>query len=105
MTFKKSPTKNDTILQKYIVEEKGKRLELIMDCKTRWNSLVDMLDRFYSVRASISKSLINLKSSIQFTEFEWETIDKLRRSLKSPLSWALKYYAAEMQLLLRQKQH
>lgn len=34
--FKKSLTKNDLILQKYIQEEHGKRLDFILDCKTRW---------------------------------------------------------------------
>lgn len=33
--FKKSPTKNDIYLQKYVQKEHGKRLELILDCKTR----------------------------------------------------------------------
>lgn len=39
--FRKSPTKNE-ILQKYVKEEKGKELKLILDCKTRWNTLFDM---------------------------------------------------------------
>lgn len=80
-TFKNSPTKNDTILQKYILEEKGKPLELILDCKTRWNSLVDMLDRFHSVKNCIRKTLIDLKSTINFTEEEWKTIEMLKRCL------------------------
>lgn len=38
--FNKSPIKNDTFLQKYVEEEKGKELSLILDCLTRWNSLL-----------------------------------------------------------------
>lgn len=80
--FKSSPTKNDTILQKYILQEEGERLELVLDCKTRWNSLVDMLTRFYRVQNCISKSLIDLKSNIRFTEEDWECIAMLQRCLQ-----------------------
>lgn len=80
--FKRSPTKNDLILQKYIQEEHGKKLELILDCKTRWNSLINMLERFYSVRLCISKALIDLRSEIQFTETEWFAINDLKNSLE-----------------------
>lgn len=78
--FRRSPTKNDLILQKYIQEEHDKRLELIIDCKTRWNSLVNMLERFYIVRLCISKALIDLRSEIRFTETEWFAINDLKNS-------------------------
>lgn len=80
--FRKSPTKNDVILQKYVQEQHGKRLELIIDCKTRWNSLLNMLERFYNVRLCISKALIDLESEIRFTEEEWSTINDLKISLE-----------------------
>ena len=41
--FKKSPTKNENYLQKYVKVEFGK---VIMDCKTRWSSLLLMLEIF-----------------------------------------------------------
>jgi hypothetical protein len=42
--FKRSPTKNDTVFQKYVKSEHGKELSLLLDCKTRWNSLLTMLE-------------------------------------------------------------
>lgn len=35
LLFKRSSTKNDSILQKYVKSEKGKELTLLLDCKTR----------------------------------------------------------------------
>ena len=41
--FRKSPLKNE-VLQSYIKEDLGKTLNLVMDCKTRWNSLISRAD-------------------------------------------------------------
>ena len=43
--FRRSPTRNDDVLQKYVVIELGHNLTL--DCKTRWNSHKEMLTRFF----------------------------------------------------------
>lgn len=80
--FKKSPKKNDAYLQKYVQQELGKGLSLILDCKTRWNSLLNMLERFYSLKMCISKVLIDIASEIQFTEEEWNNINNLNLSLQ-----------------------
>lgn len=42
--FKRSPLKNET-LQKYVRETHPIGLNLILDCKTRWSSLLDMISR------------------------------------------------------------
>jgi len=80
--FKKSPTKNDAYLQKYVQQELGKNLSLILDCRTRWNSLLNMLERFYSLRMCISKALIDVASEIQISEEEWNNINNLNLSLQ-----------------------
>lgn len=80
--FKKSPTKNDIYLQKYIEEEHGKRLELILDCKTRWSSLFNMLERIYNLRLCVSKALIDIKSEIHFSDEEWSKIYDLKMCLE-----------------------
>lgn len=59
-TFRKSPIKNDT-LQKYVIEEHGREMQLILDCKTRWSSLFLMLERFIFLEDCIKKSMIDLK--------------------------------------------
>ena len=46
LMFSKSPTKND-ILRQYIKTDFGKDIVLLKDCKTRWSSLLLMLERFY----------------------------------------------------------
>lgn len=68
--FRKSPTKNDDILQKHVEAEFGKELSLILDSKTRWNSLLAMLERFSMIKNCVRKSLIDLKSEINFTDSE-----------------------------------
>lgn len=67
--FRRSPTKNDN-LQKHIKEEFNKELSLIIDSKTRWNSLCAMLERFCEVESAIRKSLIDIKSELSFSENE-----------------------------------
>jgi hypothetical protein len=58
--FRKSPTKNDSVLQKYVIEEHHKELELILDCPTRWSSLLGMLKRFAMLRTAIQKAMIDV---------------------------------------------
>jgi len=57
--FCKSPVKNDCVLQKYVKEDhQGREFSLLMDCPTRWNSLLAMLSRFSMLRCSIQKAMI-----------------------------------------------
>lgn len=41
--FKRSPTKNDDVLQKYVQLDFGKEISLISDCKTRYDSIIFVL--------------------------------------------------------------
>lgn len=75
--FRRSPTKNDEVLQKYVVEEFKKDFSLILDCKTRWSSLLAMLERFNKLQNCIRKALIDIKSNIVFSDVELETIATL----------------------------
>ena len=70
--FRKSPLKNET-LQKYVMDSKGKQLQLMLDSRTRWNSLIDMLDRYKEIRQEVSKALIDcarLDLDLSNSEFE-----------------------------------
>ncbi|GBM14206.1 hypothetical protein AVEN_167293-1 [Araneus ventricosus] len=57
--FKRSPTKYDMYLQKYVKEDTGKELSLILDCRTRWNSLLAMIEKFHNLKVCIDKALID----------------------------------------------
>jgi len=54
--FRKSPLKNGC-LQKNCENEFGKTLSLLLDTKTRWNSLLKMLPRFLEAKAPIDNTL------------------------------------------------
>lgn len=75
--FKRSPLKNETVLQKYVKIEHGKELSLLLDCKTRWNSLLTMLERFYLLKACIQKALIDLNHPIRLEDVDFELVNKI----------------------------
>ena len=56
--FKRSPVKNDDGLQMYVVQAEGREINLLLDCKTRWNSTVAMLKRFHRLRKEVKKAMI-----------------------------------------------
>ena len=58
-TFRMSPLKND-LLQKYCVDKLGKELSLVLDTKTRWNSLLHMIARFNKVCPAVKPALVEL---------------------------------------------
>lgn len=75
--FRKSPTKNDAALQKYVREEFGSEKNLILDSKTRWNSLVLMLQRFYELRSCVQKALIDIESNLYFLDSEFKILSEV----------------------------
>lgn len=72
--FRRSPTKNDQYLQKYVKLEFGKEINLQLDVITRWNSLLNMLERFYELRHCVQKALIDLNSNLNFCEADFTLI-------------------------------
>jgi hypothetical protein len=80
--FKRSPTKNDEKLQVYVKQEFGKELSLVADCKTRWNSLFDMLSRFIQLRSSIQKAMIDLKEPVTLTARDFAVIQEIVSTLE-----------------------
>ncbi|GBL93242.1 hypothetical protein AVEN_42681-1 [Araneus ventricosus] len=68
--FKRSPTKYDMCLQKYVKEDTGKELSLILDCRIRWNSLLSMIERFHKLKVCIDKALIDIGSDTTFSDLE-----------------------------------
>ncbi|XP_061720920.1 uncharacterized protein LOC133527772 [Cydia pomonella] len=77
--LKKSPTKSDILYRN--AEDEKKNVHLILDCKTRWSSLADMVTRFILLKQSILKSLIDIKSQITFSEDEFQQLNEIADSL------------------------
>ena len=77
--FKRSPTKNDDILQPYVKRELGREVSLTLDCRTRWNSMVDMLSRFLQLRGPVQKALIDLGQQYEsvITDGEFNVIQEM----------------------------
>ena len=69
------------MLQKYILGENGKNIDLILDCKTRWNSLSDMVGRFLKLKSCVFKALLDLKSNVKFTDEEIQDLYDIHYSL------------------------
>ena len=65
--FKRSPDEN-SLLKKYIREENGKELTLLLVCKTRWNSLLAMIHRFIYLKKPINKALIDIHIQRRLTQ-------------------------------------
>ncbi|GBM12584.1 hypothetical protein AVEN_146768-1 [Araneus ventricosus] len=81
--FRRSPTKYDMYLQKYVKEDTGKELSFILECRTRWNSLLAMIERLHKLKeVCIDKSLIDIGSGTTFTDLEWLKIKDLIESLQ-----------------------
>ena len=75
--FRKSPVRNDHCLQPYVIESFGQELQLILDTKIRWNSLLYMLRRFYKLRKEVKMALVRMEKEFPFTEEELNVIKEL----------------------------
>ena len=86
--FKRSPLKNET-LQKYVKENYPNGLNLILDCKTRWSSLLDMLERIIKIKLPVQKALLDLGVQIHLSDLEFFQIESITEAL-SPMKIAIK---------------
>lgn len=79
--FRRSPVKNDDNLQPFVVEAFGKERMLLLDCKTRWNSLLSMLERFYELRKQIKMALLQLDIQFDLSDAELKAIKDMCEAL------------------------
>ena len=85
--FKRSPLKND-LLQRYVKEIYPTGLNLILDCKTRWSSLLNMFERIVKIKLPVQKALLDLQEVINLSDHEITEISKIIHSL-GPIKAAL----------------
>ncbi|GBO40057.1 hypothetical protein AVEN_85046-1 [Araneus ventricosus] len=69
-------------LKKYVKEDTGKELSLILDCRTHWNSLLAMIERFHKLKVCMDQALIDKGSDTKFSDLEWSKIKDLIESLQ-----------------------
>lgn len=82
-TFRNSALKTE-VLMKYSVGA----TKLIIDVKTRWNSLLAMLERVSSLKDSIRKAMIDLNEPLLLTDNDFIKIDEIIESkLSNPSSF------------------
>lgn len=79
--FHKSPVNNDK-LRECIRRDNGKELVLILDCRTRWNSLADMLDRYIALHRPVTKTLIDINPALIISNEQLVLIKQLSACLK-----------------------
>ncbi|GFX27133.1 uncharacterized protein TNCV_440391 [Trichonephila clavipes] len=53
-----------------------------LDTKTRWNSLLAMLERFLEIKSAISKALIDIKEEQMMVNVEFEIVTTTVKDLK-----------------------
>lgn len=75
-SFRKSPLKRDALKQ-YSKTEFKFEYELITDSKTRWNSLCDMLARFFKLEICIKKVMIDFKLTLNINDEEFEQLEDI----------------------------
>ena len=73
---------------------KGREKMLLLHCKTRWNSLLAMLERFYELKKEIKMAIVQLDVS-DFSEKEVKEINEMCEAL-APFKAAVMLLPARM---------
>ncbi|UYV64415.1 ATP6V0B [Cordylochernes scorpioides] len=81
--FKRSPLKNEILLN-YMRQDNriSTSMCLILDCRTRWDSLLNMLERLLSLKSAIQKALINVKANVRLTDEDFDIMTQVISALK-----------------------
>ena len=97
--FRKSAVRNDNNLQPQNIASFGKEKALFLDCKTRWNSLLKMLRRFYELRKEIKVAMVQLEQEFEFSGDKSKKINELCEAL-APMEMAVEYLCKDKADLL-----
>jgi hypothetical protein len=103
--FRKSPLLTDR-LEKHIKQDMPGQLpvpKLVLDVKTRWNSLPPMINRFLLLEKSIRKALLDSDTTLDLWNFSGEELAILRHvaNLLEPVELAVKALCREDVSLLQ----
>ena len=101
--FRMSPVKNDENLQPQVQQSFGKKKSLFLDCKTRQNSLLNMLQRFYEMRKVVKVAMFQLDKDFNISS---EELDKIKEicDILYPLEMTVQYLCKEnADLILSEK--
>jgi hypothetical protein len=79
--FRSSDVRN-SVLQKNIKIEKGLELELILDVKTRWNTIYSMIKRFLECENAIRKTLKELDNEEIINNINVKNLEELSEALE-----------------------
>ena len=74
--FRRSPVKGK-VSQKYELLEQNKELSLVLNCKTCWSSMYEMIERLICLKKCISKALFNLSIEHNISRAEFLFLDAL----------------------------
>ena len=97
--FRKSPVRNDENLQPQVVLAYGKELQLILDNRIRWNSLLLMVRRFLKLQKEAKLAMVSMDMEFPFVEEELQALEDLCECL-TPMEVAVKYLCKESADLL-----
>ena len=88
--FRKSPVKNK-VLQNYVLLEQNNKLSLVLDCKSRWSSMYETVERFIYLKKCMSKALpdLSIEQGISTTKFLF----------LNGIKWALEPINLEVEIL------
>ena len=75
-------------------------MQLVLDVRTRWNSLLHMLRKFYDLRKEVKLALIENNYEFDFSSEELEKIKEICDAL-SPIEWAVMQLSRENSDLLQ----
>lgn len=56
-------------------------LQLILDCKTRWSTLAEMIKRFVKLKTAVRKALLDLKAPVSITDDEIGNLEEISNVL------------------------
>ena len=79
--FKRSAKKEEALLEKVSLSQ-GKPLKPILDVRTRWNSLYEMISRALSILPKLKETLGEYDHDIKLSDEEVGSLKMLERALK-----------------------